>query len=318
MTSPIWMQFSQPEVRNLAWCILSPSLASIPTHDINLVKIDSDDAVIEWLKQLDNNPQAINKWMNEFASVRLGHRFEHYWRFYWAARGNHLDQLFNTQINTPQRTLGELDALLYSAEETVDHYELAIKFYLGYQVPNSSDTLWMGPNTNDRLDLKLKQMQTKQLTLLDRDKSAIPCHWNYHSISKNLIMKGLLFYPLKDNLKLDRADALTPKPPHYSGAGHQKSWWLRGAEIQEIGNSSILTKVNTWCLLTRQEWFAPIQIDSASDRIIPKQALFDQIEAHFESATHPLMIASMCPSTRKLKKHTEQERIMLVHNQWPA
>lgn len=68
------------------------------------------------------------------------------------------------QLNAPDgRTIGAVDLILKNTESgQVEHWEVAIKFYLLHQ------GVWYGPNAHDQLDKKLDRMLTHQLKMSDR------------------------------------------------------------------------------------------------------------------------------------------------------
>lgn len=77
----------------------------------------------------------------------------------------------------------------------IEHWELAIKFYLGIS-PLSNADHWFGPHLKDRLDLKYQRLQEHQLKLSTRPEALEYCQSrNWHITKSRLICKGRLFYP---------------------------------------------------------------------------------------------------------------------------
>jgi hypothetical protein len=171
----------------------------------------------------------------------------------------------------------------------------------------------MGPNTNDRLDLKTQQMQNTHLALLERDQSGRPEDWNYTRVEKKLILKGRLFYPLMSTRK--QHGTQTPKPLIASNT-HLQAWWLRGTEADNLMDGEY------WCLLNRSEWFAPLILPAETERVISRDEIINAIQNHFQSASHPIIAIKLAIITDSKNVnhptfHEETERILLVHNQWP-
>ena len=68
-------------------------------------------------------------------------------------------------IQTPERTLGELDLIYQNSNASeVVHLELAIKFYL-LNKGGTQLTDFVGPAGHDRLDLKWDRLRQHQLPL---------------------------------------------------------------------------------------------------------------------------------------------------------
>ena len=74
----------------------------------------------------------------------------------------------NIQIQSPTKTIGELDYLLEQGKtKTQIHVELSCKFYLFD--PDSLGTFeqkWIGPNKKDSLQDKINKLREKQFPLL--------------------------------------------------------------------------------------------------------------------------------------------------------
>lgn len=66
------------------------------------------------------------------------------------------------QLFRGKETIGAIDFLL-KYQEHIEHWEVAIKFYL------LKDGLWYGPDSRDRLDIKLHRMLNHQLKMSDRE-----------------------------------------------------------------------------------------------------------------------------------------------------
>jgi hypothetical protein len=91
------------------------------------------------------------------------------------------------QLQQDKRTIGAIDFLLENTQENrVEHWEVAIKFYLLKQ------GIWYGPNAKDRLDIKLSRMLEHQLTMTDTQtfQNAFP---ELGKITKHLLMQGRLY-----------------------------------------------------------------------------------------------------------------------------
>ena len=95
---------------------------------------------------------------------RLGLHFETLIRHWLATSSQYTLIKHNWQVIAHKRTIGEFDLIVRDQlTGELEHWELAIKFYLG--TGDLSWTHWYGPNPSDRLDLKTDRLTTHQLTL---------------------------------------------------------------------------------------------------------------------------------------------------------
>ena len=181
-------------------------------------------------------------------AYRLGKHFEDCVDLLFA--GNQEQTILNRNIviQTPQRTLGELDLLYRNAAQEIVHLELAIKFYLlekdGTQLAN-----FIGPAGIDRLDLKWQRMCDHQLPLsqqqvvidyLQQQHIPLPKH-------RQLLLTGMLFYPY-GNWKNTFIEHLGLHPKH------QRGWWLGQDEVHKLKPTS--SNSRGFLVLPKWHWIA--------------------------------------------------------------
>ena len=96
----------------------------------------------------------------------------------------------NIQIQSPSKTIGELDYLLQDTKtKSQFHVELSCKFYLfDPRCLGSFEQQWIGPNKKDSLHKKITKLQEKQFPLL----------FDKHTIQP---LRDIGFKPLKANQK---------------------------------------------------------------------------------------------------------------------
>lgn len=74
----------------------------------------------------------------------------------------------NHQVREERRTLGAFDVIARDPNGEVEHWEVAVKFYL--LLGDRADwRSWIGPNQRDRLDKKVNRMRDHQLVLSRRE-----------------------------------------------------------------------------------------------------------------------------------------------------
>lgn len=352
-TEKPWEDYQHPLVRNLAWCLLSPSLLQNEYRGHQALPKLAHNKCAEWLSSLDQQPAPLEKYMQTCKSPRLGLIFEHYWHFYWlhqlglprtdnASSGddtpkNTDDWICNLQINrTSQdqpakapRTLGEIDFVQRKTNHTLKHRELAVKFYLGYEVNtpphNSTDQpskswRWIGPNCIDRLDIKLQQLSEKQLQLLHRPeaRAALPHDWQALPLETEIILRGQLFYPASLAPIKHQALASELNPEHLSGL-----WYYPEDLFAALGD------LDEVVILPKDQWLCTqAQVPNAQvlNQHTLRQALEEQLSApEFKGgkgqpqAARPIMlsIGHAADISNSGSNWQEQRRAFVVPTQWP-
>lgn len=258
------------EQRPWYWSIYGPSL----------LDCDWSPATPSWLQYRQQWPQQTP----DFTSPRLGFRFEHLWQQYFQLLG--WPAQFNLQIRSPERTLGELDALIQTPNEVL-HLELALKFYLGF----GND--WIGPNRRDYLADKIRHTRERQLplahTLLARQH--LPTEWQpKHS---QALMRGCLFHPAN-------AAFAAPLPVEVNDKHWQGRWC-------HIGDAAHYLPDGNWYIVAKPDWLSPVQAPLS----VSRQQLIDYCSRHFQQLDSGLCVILLAPSM------LEQQRWMLMPDHWP-
>ena len=194
-----WQNYHHPHVRNLAWVLSSPALLSyLPNFHQPLMVLDDDfwqqhyQNYIPKLQALDLNPQQLTDFLNQHKNHRLGYYFEYLLLFWLQDKNFHSFELIKHRATLfeGKTTIGELDFLLKNqATGKIEHWEVAIKFYLGH--PPLNDALcWLGANDNDSFGRKLEHLAQKQFRYAS--------YQEYEIEQRCLVVKGRLFYPSSD------------------------------------------------------------------------------------------------------------------------
>lgn len=131
----------------------------------------------------------------------------------------------NRVIQSPQRTLGEIDLLLQdSASQEVIHLELAIKFYLWVPAADSNAWHWVGAGLKDFFTDKCQRLYQHQLHLpqLAAQQSCWPSELPLPD-RQCLWIPGRLYLPEEHTLK-DTVLAV-PKTPWWINPDALTSYW---------------------------------------------------------------------------------------------
>ena len=207
-----WEAYRRPFVRDLAYVLACPNVLTTwldfaPHQTTHKVAIHSAafwqqqfEAYKPRLKELDttNAYQSLTRYLLKRPSPnRLGFHFEgllSFWLEDGFARKLHRYETLanNVQLYNGKQTTGELDLILYNHENNlVEHWELAIKFFMGSAPFAPID--WVGINSNDNLQRKMTHMQTKQFrTVWVETKS----HGQVKIDKRYGVIKGRFFLPM--------------------------------------------------------------------------------------------------------------------------
>jgi len=289
-------------VRDLEWVISSPPIIQGIHQQNNWTESDF------WLResrnfstqyqQLDNKPDTLNELLQHQHDHRLGHRFETLLSFWFQHNQRYQVIQQNLQVNDGKKTIGEFDFIIKDTlSNKIQHWEVACKFYLG--LGNTQHrTNWVGPMLKDRLSLKFKTMQQRQSQLSDQPAAKqLLQHLDLHIDERICLMKGRLFYPIKQT---------HCPPPNKAANNHQRGWWARPDEF----NKHFSNKPLQWRPLNKNQWLAP-QHNKYSD--VNHSA--SEILSYFlnERHQHPLCIVGF---SQDESLSNEIERGFLVAKDW--
>lgn len=276
-------------VRDLAWVLGSAPLVAGTFEDCRWLdtawstEARSDSAPL--LTALTDDPAPLHVRLQSRRSCRLGHYFETLLAF-WLEQSSRYQLLAHClPVRDGQRTLGEYDFIVRDTErEVVQHWEVALKFYLGV------DGAWLGPGLRDRLDRKLAHIRHHQSQLsLTPAGAACLAERGLQVNERCVLLKGRLFYP---------ADAeqscLPPVNP-----GHERGFW-----IAEQAFARWACADSRWQLLARSDFLAPVSGDIG----VTPQELLRQRPAPM---TQPLLVAQM-------SEGQELQRGFIVPEHWPS
>ena len=207
-----WEEYQRPYVRDLAYVLACPNVLTkwldvAPHQNIHTVSVHSAnfwrqqfEAYQQRLKELDSTIayQALTRYLLKRTSPnRLGFHFEgllSFWLEDGFARKLHPYEIIasNVQLYNGKQTTGELDLILYNNRENlVEHWELAIKFFMGS--PPFEPINWVGINSNDNLQRKMTHMQTKQFCSVWVDTKN---HGKVKIDKRYGVIKGRFFLPI--------------------------------------------------------------------------------------------------------------------------
>ncbi len=293
-----------PQVRDLAWAIVSPPLLDggpwAQRHPLAASRwLAQPELLADWLLRQDDDPSALHGWLASRSIRRLGLYYERLWQFALCQVPDVELLAANLPIRQAGHTLGELDLLLRDAEG-VHHLELAVKFYLGLdRAEGHRHDHWLGPGSLDRLDLKLAHLREHQLPLAGAEPAtALLRELTCQPVRSSFWLGGYLFRPWPSGC----AQPADCNPQHLHGR------WLREAQWPDLMHSQPTAH---WQPLARQRWLAPARIDAEQ---LWTAADFAAWLASAPVATQPRLLVRL---EADANAWVEQERLFLVGDDWP-
>lgn len=207
-----WEAYRRPFVRDLAYVLACPNVLTqwidfSPDQNTHTIAVHNSEfwtmqfeAYKSRLDELDatNAYQQLTRYLLSRPSPnRLGFHFEgllSFWLEDGYARGLHSYETLasNIQLYNGKQTIGELDLILYNhTDKLTEHWELAIKFFMGSKPFAPTD--WVGINSNDNLQRKMTYMQNKQFRAIWVDTKD---HGRVKIDKRYGIIKGRFFLPM--------------------------------------------------------------------------------------------------------------------------
>ncbi len=304
-------KFRNQIVRDLAWVIHSPVLMNIPSR--NNIHFDNGSFLLRtkndtgiYLKNLDDNPTVLTKFISEENSRLIGKYFENLVKF-WLQNGIHPYKLIvsNLQINSGGKTRGEFDFILQDKTNgKFIHLEVAGKFYLALH--NSGEWIDLfGPNGIDNLDVKLRKLLEEQMLLSEKPESVEILNGLgiNGKLEKIILLKGYFFY-LAGNYFAGNF-----VPVKNSHVNHLTGWWVRFSGIEKFLES----RNSKWIVVERKNWVSRVYNPNPHE-IMDSGTLYGKLKHYFKSNYYPVLISEV---NTKENIPFETSRGFVVSNNWP-
>jgi hypothetical protein len=297
---------SDPFVRDLAWLLLSPPLlrAQPPVGELAMTFESADEAAATaaWLLELDRDPSRLREAIAATGIVRLG-RYAECLLGYFLRRGPAARLVAaNIALRLAGRTIGECDFLIETASGRRLHWELAVKCYLHAGGDRAELADYVGPNLQDRFDLKLAHLLGHQLPLSAREEFGTLGYagpWR-----AQMLVKGWLFYRWRFAAPV--AHAVDP-------AHHRGFWVTRGEWPAFCADRAGAL----WRVLPRLAWLAPrppVSNDSVDAMGLSLPAVLGQ---RLAQQNGPTMVAAFERTAEHDGSWRETDRGFVVPDEWP-
>ena len=297
-------------VKDLYWLCYAPNIMQGPAH----CEFSVPDLC--WFLDLQAQPSHLEAHLDARNMFLLGSYFEALWEFLLAHNPATTLLAKNVQVFTGtlrhKKTLGEMDFIYFcKARQITVHLEVAVKFYIAYDSPHRDNTTslpqhnWLGPQCNDRLDIKFHKLTHKQscLSLTEEGQQALAglgLQVDYAEIS----MPGFLFSSPQQPLIPDGAN-----PQH-----------LRGYHLGFSAFKQSSIEIALWQVVAKPYWLSinnSISHGQAQDSesYFDDAALLQYLQSHFENSDRAVMLAGFKASTAGV--FNLQTRMFITADNWP-
>ncbi|MCP8466617.1 DUF1853 family protein [Pseudomonas sp. ZM23] len=289
-----------PQVRDLAWTLLSPSLLQPGSpslrHPLSATGwYREPTSLATWLRQQERAPERLLTELGAAPRQRLGRYYERLWQYALAQAPDLRLLAANLPVRENGHTLGELDLLLED-DEGLHHVELAIKLYLGPS-PAGPDT-WLGPGAEDHLLRKIEHFYQHQLPLSTTPEGLSVVRTVSDSLpSAEFWLGGYLFYPWPEGCSA----------PARINCDHLRGRWLHRRDWPDYRRCA----APGWRMLPRSQWLAPAAFDEQEQW---SEQDFDTWLKQLPEDGFPQMLVRLA---RQGDRWLEEERLFLVGDRWP-
>jgi hypothetical protein len=297
-------------VRDLAWACFSPELLhswqlADDGQNVAHCGLSLTPARTDWLNKLDRQPGVLLEQLAKKPGKRLGIYFEQLWQFFLEQDSDVDLVAHNLAVRDHGRTLGEFD-IVYWCHQRQRHYhlELAVKFYLGKRLHTTVETRsqwqeWLGPNSRDRLNLKLDQLLQRQIRLTEQPE-ARDCLAALGVIDPvpEMAIKGYLFQSPLDPL---------PPPFGYNSRCPMQRWFPLGEAGKQLGKMP----AEHYLLPEKARWLSPVQAH-AKDALLSRPELMERLQSLLTASPRAQLIAATDTAG------AEVCRFFVTPDDWPA
>ena len=297
------------EVRDLAWACFSPPL--LDTRTLGNTRIGARNCAFpltsrrrQWLEALDRDATPLLEHLSGLRDQRLGLYFESLWHFFLSQDENIELVANNLPVHDSKRTLGEFDCIYFCRQRNCHvHLELAVKFYLGSHVERVQQEAsawhdWIGPETRDRMDIKINRLLEHQIQL-GNTTAARPLlkSLGVERLLREIEIKGYLFRPV----------SVAMPPPEGFHRRQRLHYWLR---LGELATPPQALRANIYQVLPRRHWLSAARVAPA-DAISTPLELAATLGRDMARIPGPRLVAALDRSGAEI------ERFFVTGPDWP-
>ncbi|MDG1513764.1 MAG: DUF1853 family protein [Mariniblastus sp.] len=276
-------------VDDLIWAINSPSL-------ISNVFLDSahereSHGVVQLLDSDDISFEHLGEFMESVRDRRVGRYFERL-ILYWLVHVRQVEMVAHgLQVRDGKQTLGEIDFLFTDERRLLNHWEVAIKFYLYDPGHLRNGSHHLGPNASDNFEAKTQRMFEHQLLQSQRDFPEVAI--------RRAFVKGRIFYPMEMVEK--------PTTPANLAANHLTGWWIRDSELARLQRPNCMYRIRE-----KPHWLDGAHACEGSLQM--PEEFVRQLSEHFDSEGYPVYVSQFQLTDEGMR---ESSCGFVVPDEWP-
>ena len=310
---PASLELTHPLLRALYWCLSSPPfLTQLPDYPDSLLKCsfaeflgDTTTELLNKLSTVEDSPQALETWVEERKTRRVGRLFENLIH-YWLANHSEVDLIAHQQqISVEGRTLGELD-FVFKINGALVHLETAVKYYLLAPCHETTkrSSAWnnlIGPNGIDTLARKALHLSRKQLPFGSSE--AVRTQLDHHGpINSKALLQGYIFYPSTSPPQI--IPGMASNPPG--------GFWTHADQLI-LPSKDPDTR---WLVVDKPHWLGPLHCRHRDPQPLSKEALTRRIYRHFKTSNAALLVVGFQHDPNQ-PSWRESHRGIVVGPGWP-
>ena len=177
----------------------------------------------------------------------------------------------------------------------MNHWEIAVKFYLYHPGDNAAGSHFVGPNVKDTFEKKMRRLFDFQLPLSQTHFPEVD--------RRQAFVKGMIFYHLDHSFPEQLPEKLSPT--------HEQGSWLHLSELSRLtaqhGELRFLIR-------EKPDWLSAALCSKTGDRLLSFKALQQHLETHFQQNHRPILISALhCQQS----VYSEVDRVFIVSESWP-
>ncbi len=289
------MRLRNVHLRRIQWALETPSFLDLDITAEYYYHPGHKEKVHAILQELDQDPESLNHYFESLGYMPLGRYFEQL-LFFILDRDPYYEVLWANQqiVNELGITEGEIDLVIQKVGGEIEHWEIALKYYL--QVQASTDhNFYLGPSRKDFLAKKMAKLYEHQLKLGKHTQVVS----KFGSIPSKLFLKGELYYPKSSSLYRPQSYQEQAKVYHH----------IKFEDLAEMQERSHYFKI-----LFKPDWLGPYQTEDPSILRNFREVKIE-LKEEFSHLYRPQLLALIRIES---EQYVEFERYFILPKDWPA
>ncbi len=270
-----------------AFCALEEKTLSDVTRKSGGAGISSTDLITA--------RETLNRNVESLKGFRVGGYFESLIEFWLRTLLRYEIIEHQKQLFVDGRTVGEIDFLFRDEKGDLIHLETAVKFYLHFPGTHRSGSHFIGPNSGDHFEKKLKSLFGHQLKI---GKQFYP-----EVVRSEALVKGGIFYHPQVSAPSESPDRMA--------INHLRGSWIYEGEVDWINTFAPDAR---FLIARKPHWLANEVVEHSCPELKTSEALQNFSREHFVASRRPLLVSVLTPDE---DCYRETSRFFIIQKQWP-